>query len=54
MQSIGPGNRVALNLVGIDHGEVQRGDAVIVARQWRPTTRFDASLQVLPVVAVTR
>ncbi len=46
--TIGPGNRVALNLVGIDHGSLQRGDAVIRPEQWRPTTRFDASLQVLP------
>jgi selenocysteine-specific elongation factor len=45
--SIGPGNRVALNLVGIDHTELQRGDAVVVAEQWRPTSRFDASLRVL-------
>ncbi len=43
----GPGNRVALNLVGIDHTDVGRGDAVLVAGQWRPTTRFDATLHVL-------
>ncbi|MEP7201126.1 MAG: selenocysteine-specific translation elongation factor [Ilumatobacteraceae bacterium] len=48
--SIVPGNRVALNLVGIEHGEVQRGDAVVVAAQWRPTMRFDASLRVLPAL----
>lgn len=46
--SIGPGNRVALNLVGVDHTQLQRGDAVIVPEQWRPTRRFDASLRVLP------
>ena len=46
--SIGPGNRVALNLVGIDHSELQRGDAVTLVGQWRPTQRFDASLHVLP------
>ncbi|MEP7114597.1 MAG: selenocysteine-specific translation elongation factor [Ilumatobacteraceae bacterium] len=45
--SIGPGNRVALNLAGIEHSELQRGHAVILAEQWRPTSRFDASLQVL-------
>ncbi|MFT3851669.1 MAG: selenocysteine-specific translation elongation factor [Ilumatobacteraceae bacterium] len=43
----GPGQRVALNLVGIDHGDVGRGDAVLVADQWRPTQRFDATLHVL-------
>ncbi len=45
--SIGPGNRVALNLVGVDHTELSRGDAVVVPAQWRPTSRFDASLTVL-------
>ena len=44
---IGPGNRVALNLAGVDHGELHRGDAVIDPGQWRPTTRLDASLRVL-------
>jgi len=46
-ESIGPGNRVALNLVGVDHTELHRGDAVVVPAQWRPTARFDASLTVL-------
>ncbi len=46
-ESIGPGNRVALNLVGVDHTELHRGDAVVVTAQWRPTARFDASLTVL-------
>ena len=43
-----PGNRVALNLGGVDHTDLQRGDAVTVAAQWRPTVRFDATLSVLP------
>ena len=47
LTSIGPGNRVALNLVGIDHTELQRGDAVVTREHWRPTSRFDASLDVL-------
>jgi selenocysteine-specific elongation factor len=46
--AIGPGNRVALNLVGVDHTDLQRGDAVVVPAQWRPTHRFDATLTVLP------
>ncbi|MCU1400185.1 MAG: selB [Acidimicrobiales bacterium] len=45
--SIGPGNRVAINLAGIEQTEVQRGDAVVHGAQWLPTRRFDASLQVL-------
>ncbi|MFM8311063.1 MAG: selenocysteine-specific translation elongation factor, partial [Ilumatobacteraceae bacterium] len=45
---IGPGNRVALNIAGVDHTDLQRGDAVVSADQWRPTQRFDATLAVLP------
>ncbi len=44
---VGPGNRVALNLVGISHDEVGRGDVAVDANQWQPTTTFDASLTVL-------
>lgn len=46
--AIDPGNRVALNLAGVDHADLQRGDAVVRIAQWRPTSRFDASLTVLP------
>jgi len=45
--TIRPGNRVALNLSGIEHTEVHRGDAIVRPSQWWPTTRFDASLSVL-------
>ena len=45
---IGPGNRVALNLAGVDHTELRRGDAVVDPAQWRPTKRFDSTLRVLP------
>jgi selenocysteine-specific elongation factor len=44
---VGPGHRVALNLSGVDHHLLARGDAVVVSDQWVPTTRFDASLEVL-------
>jgi selenocysteine-specific elongation factor len=47
---IGPGSRVALNLVGVEHGDVERGDAVVEPGRWRPTTRIDASLAVLPAL----
>jgi selenocysteine-specific elongation factor len=49
--SIGPGNRVALNLAGLDHSEVARGHAVTFAAQWRPTKTLDVSLSVLADVA---
>jgi selenocysteine-specific elongation factor len=44
---IGPGNRVALNLSGIDHTDIVRGDAVVHPDQWHTTQQVDASLQVL-------
>ena len=44
---IGPGNRVAVNLAGVDHHDLARGHAVVAPYQWRLTDRFDASLHVL-------
>ena len=41
------GNRVAVNLSGVDHGDVGRGDALVEPDRWRLTDRFDASLRVL-------
>jgi selenocysteine-specific elongation factor len=46
-QSVGPGHRIAVNLTGVHHGDVRRGDALVRARQWAPTTTFDATLHVL-------
>ncbi len=47
VDEIGPGSRVALNLVGVDVDEVHRGDAVVHRDRWHHTTRVDASLHVL-------
>jgi selenocysteine-specific elongation factor len=47
LDAIGPGNRVALNLGGVGHDELRRGDAVVTPGRWRTTDRFDASLDVL-------
>lgn len=47
VDSIGAGNRVALNLNGVGHDEIGRGDAVVTPGRWRATDRFDASLDVL-------
>ena len=44
---IGPGNRVAVNLSGVGHQAVARGDVLVRAGQWHLTNRFDASLTVL-------
>jgi selenocysteine-specific elongation factor len=45
--SLGPGNRAAVNLVGVHHDEVARGDALVRAGQWHHTDTLDASLHVL-------
>src|SRR4051794_8739910 len=46
-ERVGPGHRTAVNLVGIAHDEVERGDVVVRDGQWAPTSRFDATLDVL-------
>jgi selenocysteine-specific elongation factor len=48
LDSVGPGNRVALNLGGIDHHEVARGDAVVRPDQWAVVDTVDVTLRVLP------
>ena len=45
--SVGPGHRTALNLVGVNHGDVGRGHAVVRPDQWHLTGTVDASLRVL-------
>lgn len=47
VDDIGPGNRVAVNLAGVDHDEIGRGHAVIEPDRWHLTDRVDASLDVL-------
>lgn len=47
VEAVAPGHRVALNLAGVDHQQLRRGDAVVDLAQWRPTMRFDATLTVL-------
>jgi len=50
VEQIGPGHRVALNLTGVEHTAVSRGDAVVHPDRWWATSRFDASLHVLAAV----
>lgn len=47
VDEIGPGNRVAINVSGIDHHDLSRGDAVVEPDRWHLSDRFDASLDVL-------
>ncbi len=47
LPSVGPGQRVAVNLIGASHTAFARGQALVRPRQWAPTTTVDASLHVL-------
>jgi selenocysteine-specific elongation factor len=42
-----PGRRLAVNLTGVAHREVARGDALVRPGQWAPSRMLDASLTVL-------
>src|SRR4051794_25734414 len=46
-ERLGPGNRTAVNLVGVHHHDVARGDALVRPGQWHRTRTIDASLRVL-------
>ena len=43
-----PGERVALNLVGVDHHHLERGDAVVRPDQWRAVEVVDVEVTELP------
>ncbi len=44
---VGPGNRVAINLSGVSHDQLRRGDVLVREEQWHETTVFDGRLNVL-------
>ena len=46
--TIGPGNRVACNLAGIDHHDLARGDALVRPGQWAAPTVVDAGIHLVP------
>jgi selenocysteine-specific elongation factor len=45
LDRVAPGARVALNLAGVDHQELQRGDAVVLPGQWEMVTQADVALR---------
>ncbi|MGH2694331.1 MAG: selenocysteine-specific translation elongation factor, partial [Actinomycetota bacterium] len=49
VRTIGPGNRTALNLAGLERHGAERGDAVVLPEKWRATSRIDVRLRVLEV-----
>jgi selenocysteine-specific elongation factor len=50
VEAADPGRRLAVNLAGVSHHQVQRGHALVKPGQWEPTTAIDVSLSVLPSV----
>ena len=44
---VGAGTRLAVNLSGIDHSEVDRGDIVTTPRWLKPSMAFDATFRVI-------
>jgi selenocysteine-specific elongation factor len=48
LSTVGPGNRVALNLAGLERQGAERGDAVVRPGRWRATRRVDVRVRVLP------
>ncbi len=48
------GQRVAVNLAGVEVGDVSRGDTLCAAEAFEATRRFDASIDVLPSSAPLR
>ena len=47
LDSAAPGRRLAVNLTGISHRDVQRGQALVRPGEWQLTGTLDASLTVL-------
>ncbi|MBU6240645.1 MAG: selenocysteine-specific translation elongation factor [Acidobacteria bacterium] len=43
-----PGSRLAVNLTGVAHGDIERGHQVVHPDQWWYAATFDAELRVLP------
>jgi selenocysteine-specific elongation factor len=47
VETVGPGSRVAANLIGVEKSELSRGDVLARPRAMQPTRRIDAKLRVL-------
>lgn len=48
VEEIGPGNRVAVNISGIDHKDIKRGDVITHPGDYKSTRRLDVSFKFLP------
>ncbi|HEY1762285.1 MAG TPA: selenocysteine-specific translation elongation factor [Acidimicrobiales bacterium] len=47
LHEVTPGQRVAVNVTGVSHTQLGRGQALVHLDQWAPATTIDASLTVL-------
>ena len=47
LHEAGPGRRLAVNLAGVRHDQVDRGDALVRPGQWAPSRTLDCTLTVL-------
>jgi selenocysteine-specific elongation factor len=54
LERVAPGARVAVNLAGIEHSSVKRGDAIVLEGQWAAVAVFDAALTMVPGEAPLR
>jgi selenocysteine-specific elongation factor len=48
VEQVGPGSRAALNLVGVEHRDLARGDAVVRPGQWTFASVVDTALSDVP------
>lgn len=48
VEQVRAGERAALNLAGVEHGQIERGDLLAAPDLFRPTSMFDARLRLLP------
>ncbi|MBT4125144.1 MAG: selenocysteine-specific translation elongation factor [Chloroflexi bacterium] len=48
VDQVGPGTRLAVNLSGIDHSDIERGDLVTSLNWLQTSTAFDAIFRVIP------
>jgi selenocysteine-specific elongation factor len=48
LDEVGPGTRLAVNLSGIDHADIQRGDLLTSVNWLEASTAFDATFRVIP------
>ncbi len=47
VETVGPGSRVAANLIGVEKSDLARGDVLALPRTMQPARRIDAKLRVL-------